>query len=191
VNPVSFASYADYSVTVNDGVYTTWSTTATLRPALGPVIITQPANLAAPVGGSPTFSVTASTSSGATNYQWTYYGTNLTSATARTLPLANVQPVSFGGPYNVIVSDGFNSVTSTPAATLTLMPTIKSPALLSGTNFVLSFNTQIGQAYVVDFKTNLTDAVWKALTTNNGTGGIVTVTNTANSANGFYRVRLQ
>jgi hypothetical protein len=44
---------------------------------------------------------------------------------------------------------------------------------------------------VVDFKTNLTDAVWKALKTNSGTGGIITVTNTANSAHGFYRVRLQ
>jgi len=180
-------------VTVNDGVYTAWSANAILAPASGPVIVTPPSNLTAVVGGSPTFSVTASTSSGATNYQWTYYGTNLTSATASTLTLANVQAVSFGGPYAVIVSDGFNSITSSPAATLTLAssPTIASPAAPGGTSFVLNFNTQIGPAYVVDFKTNLTDAVWKALKTNSGTGGIITVTNAANSAHGFYRVRLQ
>ena len=193
VNPVVAASFGNYLVTVNDGVYTAWSTNATLASASGPVIVTPPSNLAAVVGGSPTFSVTASTSSGTTNYQWTYYGTNLTGKTASTLTLANVQPVSFGGPYAVIVSDGLTSVTSTPAATLTLAssPSIASPAAPGGTSFVLSFNTQIGPAYVVDFKTNLTDAVWKALETNNGTGGIITVTNTANSAHGFYRVRLQ
>jgi hypothetical protein len=193
VNPVVAASFGNYLVTVNDGVYTAWSANATLASASGPVIVTPPSNLTAVVGGSPTFSVTASTSSGTTNYQWTYYGTNLTSATASTLTLANVQAVSFGGPYAVIVSDGFNSITSSPAATLTLAssPTIASPAAPGGTSFVLSFNTQIGPAYVVDFKTNLTDAVWKALKTNSGTGGIITVTNTANSAHGFYRVRLQ
>jgi hypothetical protein len=195
VNPVVAASFGSYSATVNDGAYTSWSTSATLKPASGPVIITPPSSLAAVVGGSPTFSVTVSTSTGATNYQWTYYGTNLTSASAttRTLTLANVQPVSFSGPYAVIVSDGFISITSTPAATLTLAgsPAISSPAVPGHTNFVLSFNTQIGPAYVVDFKTNLTDAVWRALKTNSGTGSIITVTNTANSPSGFYRVRLQ
>ena len=72
-----------------------------------------------------------------------------------------------------------------------ISPTITSPALQGGTNFVFSFNTQIGSAYVVDFKTNLTDAAWKPLNTNSGTGGIITVTNAANSTRGFYRVRLQ
>jgi len=195
VNPVVAASFGSYSVAVNDGAYTSWSSNATLKPASGPVIITPPSSLTAVVGGSPTFSVTASTSSGVTNYQWTYYGTNLTSATATTknLTLANVQSVSFGGPYAVIVSDGFNSITSTPAATLTLAssPSITSPAVPGHTNFVLSFNTQIGPAYVVDFKTNLTDATWKSLKTNSGTGSIITVTNTVNSPSGFYRVRLQ
>ena len=56
---------------------------------------------------------------------------------------------------------------------------------------MFSFGTQVGTAYVVDFKTNLTDLVWKALETNNGTGGIIIVTNTVDTAHGFYRVRLQ
>jgi hypothetical protein len=194
VNPVLAASFGSYSVAVNDGAYSSWSTNATLKPASGPVIITPPGNLAAVVGGSPVFSVTAGTSSGVTNYQWTYYATNLTSASATTksLTLTNVQAASFGGPYAVIVSDGFNSITSTPAATLTLatQPSITLPGF-AGTNFSLSYGSQVGPAYVVDFKTNLADAAWKPLKTNNGTGGIINVTVATNTVSGFYRVRLQ
>ena len=116
----------------------------------------------------------------------------MTGATASTLTLANVQAVSFGGPYTVIVNDGFNYVTSTPAATLThaVQPSIRSPSY-SGGNFNLSYNSQLGPAYVVDFKTNVTDATWKPLKTNSGTGGIITVTVVPNTPRGFYRVRLQ
>jgi hypothetical protein len=193
LNPTVAANYSSaFSVLVDDGTYSTWSSTATVVATTPPSISTPPSNLAAVIGGSPTFSVTASTSSGVTNYQWTYYGTNLSGATAQTLTLANVQAVSFGGPYNVVVNDGTTSVTSSPAATLTLAvsPTITSP-VRAGTNFQLSFNTEVGPAYVVDFKTNLTDAVWSHLQTNNGTGGIIPVTTPATGTHRFFRVRLQ
>jgi len=191
VSPVTSASYVSYSVSVNDGAYSTWSATVTLTPASGPVILTPPVSRAAVLGSSPSFAVTASTSSGTTNYQWTYYGTNLASATTRTLTLAGVQPVSFGGPYTVIVSDGFTSVTSAPVMlSIPSSPAINPPAV-TGTTFSLSYGSQFGPSYVVDFKTNLTDAVWKPLATNSGTGGTITVNTTAAASHGFYRVRLQ
>ncbi len=194
ISPTVAANYTGtVSAVVNDGTYPTYSTNAHVIPASSPLIVTPPSNLAAVVGGSPTFSVTASTFSGVTNYQWQYYGTNLPGATARTLTLANVQPVSFGGPYTVIVNDTFTSVTSSPAVSLSVAvsPTIASPSL-SGTNFSLSYASQLGPQYVVDFKTNLTDAVWQHVVTNNGTGGVINVTVGNNtSPRGFYRIRLQ
>jgi len=151
-----------------------------------------PTNAVASVGGSATFSVTASTVTGVTNYQWYFNGLAIAGATGPSLTVNPVKTNSFGG-YAVTVSDGAYTTWSS-TATLTLAstsPTITSPALQGGTNFVFSFGTQVGTTYVVDFKTNLTDAVWKALETNNGTGGIIIVTNTVDTAHGFYRVRLQ
>ena len=152
-----------------------------------------PTNVLASVGGSATFSVTASTVTGVTNYQWYFNGVAIAGATGPSLTINPVATNSFGS-YVAAVSDGAYTTWSSNA-TLTLAsassPTITSPALQGGTNFVFSFNTQIGTTYEVDFKTNLTDAIWKALETNNGTGGIITVTNAVNTAHGFYRVRLQ
>src|SRR5207245_8187674 len=123
---------------------------------------------AAVVGSSPSFSVTATTSSGVTNYQWFLNGNSVSGGTARTLTRANVQPASFGA-YTVSVSDGFTSVTSSPPANLTfaVSPNITSPSV-SGGNFNLTFNSEFGPAYVVDFKSNLTNATWTPVATNNG-----------------------
>ena len=193
LNPTAAGDYgAAFSVLVSDGAYNTWSTTATVAPVTGPAVLTPPASLAAVVGGSPTFSVTARTSSGATNYQWMYYGTNLASATSRTFTLTSVKAASFNGPYTVRVGDGFSFVTSAPPATLTMAvsPTIASPAR-AGTNFTLHFGTEIGPFYVLDYKSALTNAAWTPVSTNAGTGGIISVTNSTTNPQGYYRIRLQ
>jgi len=194
INPVTVASYATYNVSVSDGAYTVYSSNATIHPVTGPAINTPPSSRAAVVGSSPTFTVTASTSSGTTNYQWMYYGTNIPSASAKALTLTNVQPVSFGGPYTVSVSDGFTSVTSSPPANLTLAvsPSITSPSV-SGGQFHLTFNSEVGPSYIVDFKSNLTNATWTPVVTNGGTGNPITVnlSNPGSSPQGFYRIRLQ
>jgi hypothetical protein len=155
-------------------------------------VITGPTNAVASVGGSATFTVTATTVTGVTNYQWYFNGVAIAGATGRSLTVSPVTTNSVGI-YSVTVYDGVYTSWSS-SATLALAstsPTITSPAIRSGTNFVFSFTTQIGSAYVVDFKANLTDALWTPLETNNGTGGIIIVTNVVNSARGFYRVRLQ
>ncbi len=63
---------------------------------------------------------------------------------------------------------------------------------LSGTSLNLSFPTQAGFNYVVEWKGALTDGVWNALVTNPGTGSPITVpAETQPDAHRFYRVRLE
>src|SRR5262249_48735841 len=70
ISPLTVASFGTaYAVQVSDGAYSVWSSNATVVAASGPVITTQPSNRSAVAGSSPSFSVTASTSTGITNYQ--------------------------------------------------------------------------------------------------------------------------
>jgi hypothetical protein len=193
---VALANYGSYRVEVGDGRYTTVSGTVILI-APAPVINVQPASRAAVVGSSPTLSVTATTFSGATNYQWLYYGTNVSGtgvsgATNRVLTLAGIQPVRFNGPYTVRVNDGTTSITSAPAATITVAvsPTVSAPQT-QGTNLVFSYPSEVGPNYVVDFKTALTNAAWTPIKTNAGSGGTINFTNALSGDQGYFRVRLQ
>jgi len=121
-----------------------------------------------------------------------YYNTNpvASSATSGTIMVGYCDPWddlangSAGSGEGCAIIDNLNVVALNP------LPTITSPALIGG-NFLLSYNTEVGPAYVVDFKENLTDVAWLPVSTNNGTGGIITVTNAALGSSGFYRVRLQ
>src|SRR5262249_36444939 len=84
ISPLQASSFGTaYAVLVSDGAYSVWSSNATVVAASGPVILTQPTSRAAVIGSSPSFSVTARTSTGVTNYQWMYYGTNIASGTSR------------------------------------------------------------------------------------------------------------
>ena len=75
-------------------------------------------------------------------------------------------------------------VVSTPDA-----PTI-TPSLSGGT-LNLSFPTQVGFAYTVQTKTNLTDATWHTLTVTNGTGSPIVLNSTAGAAHAFFRLSVQ
>ena len=193
---VAAANYGSYRVEVNDGRYTTVSAAAVLTPP-PPVILSAPGSRAAVVGSSPTFSVTAVVFSGITNYQWMYYGTNVSGAgvsgaTTVTLTLSNVQPVSFGGPYTVRVNDGTTSVTSSPPAFLTMAvsPTLSTPVLLDA-ELAYSFATEAGPSYVVEFKSSLTNVAWTPFQTNVGNGSPISVTNMLTGSEGYFRVRLR
>jgi hypothetical protein len=70
-----------------------------------------------------------------------------------------------------------------------LSPTI-APSI-SGGNINLSFPTQTGRSYTVQFKTNLTDAGWSTLTTTNGTGVTAIVPGGSTTDRRFYRLTVQ
>jgi hypothetical protein len=61
-------------------------------------------------------------------------------------------------------------------------------ATLSGGTINLSFPTQNGLNYTVQYKTNLTDSTWQTLNTVSGTGSTKVVPETANPPHGFYRL---
>ncbi|MDB6124008.1 MAG: hypothetical protein JWQ71_3001 [Pedosphaera sp.] len=65
-----------------------------------------------------------------------------------------------------------------------------TPSLAGGT-LKLSFPTQNGFAYTVQYKTNLTDASWSTLTVTNGTGASAVVTDTTVGARRLYRLSIQ
>jgi hypothetical protein len=75
-----------------------------------PQIQAQPTDQYAAVGGSATFSVTAS-GSGTLTYQWAFNGTAISGATGSTYTVANAQ-ASNSGQYTVTVTNSNGSVTS-------------------------------------------------------------------------------
>jgi hypothetical protein len=184
-------NYGSFRVIVNDSVHFVTSSVAVFTPP-APVIVTQPASLYAVVGGSPKFLVLAQTFSGVTNYQWYSNAVSVAGATASTFTLANVQASAFGQNYTVGVNDGTTSITSSPAATLSIasLPGI-SGSLLTGGKFQFSFASQTGPSYVVQSSTNLLNSNWVPVITNVGTGGNISVTNTATNSQGYYRIKLQ
>ena len=185
-------NYGTYSWSVKDGNFTVLSTNATLTPPVPNIVSVLPATRAAVIGGSATFTVIATTSSGVTNYQWLSNAVSIASATNTVLSLTNVQAGNFGSIYRVRVNDGTTSITNAAPVTLTLAlsQTITSPSWVTN-RFKFNFNTEVGPSYVVDSKTNLLQASWVPLSTNTGTGLSISVTNTTSGAQGFYRLRLQ
>jgi hypothetical protein len=74
--------------------------------------------------------------------------------------------------------------TSTPTAAA-ITPT------LAGGTLKLSFPTQTGFAYTVQYKTNLTDVSWGTLTVTNGTGSTAVVTDATVGPRRLYRLSIQ
>lgn len=90
--------------------------TAEPPPPTAPTITTHPASQSVALGGTVTFSVTASGTTPFT-YQWRKNEQPINAATSSTLTLSNVQSTDAGN-YDVIVTNSVGSVTSN-AATLT------------------------------------------------------------------------
>jgi hypothetical protein len=82
-------------------------------PLNSPVIISQPTNQTVTVGGTATYSVTASGTS-PLSYQWNFNGTNLNGATNTFLTLTNVQ-LGQAGNYAVLVTNVYGSILSSNA----------------------------------------------------------------------------
>jgi len=81
------------------------------------IIVNQPQAVALAAGANATFSVTATNSSSLVSltYQWQKDGNPISGATNSLLAITNVQPVNIGD-YNVVVSGGFQAVTSASAS---------------------------------------------------------------------------
>lgn len=91
--------------------------TNTVVPNTPPSITAQPQSQTNAFGGTANFTV-AVNGTAPLAYQWRFFGTNLTSATAASLSLTNLQ-VANAGNYTVVVTNAYGSVTSA-VATLTV-----------------------------------------------------------------------
>ena len=112
-----------YAVAVQNSCGAVTSAVATLT-VYQPVEITrEPAHQMVPAGGTATFQVTA-VGDPAPAYQWSFQGTNLTGATARSLVISNVMERDLGT-YQVTVWNEFSATTSAPAW-LFMSPSIRS-----------------------------------------------------------------
>jgi len=179
-----------YSVKVSNLGGNTNSSPAILNvlpPA--PTISQDPQSRAAVPGGSALFSVAASGSNPV--YQWQLNQTNLLGATSTLLTLSNIQQSAFG-PYRAIVTNSGGAATSAVAhLTFAVSPGIVGSSLQAGT-FSLQFMSEVGPSYGLEFKQSFSDAAWLELTRTNGTGSLITVSDTsATNDSGFYRLELR
>ena len=78
---------------------------------------------------------------------------------------------------------------------LMLIPTIPSPKLtatINGGNITVSFPTQTGYSYQLQYKDHLTDANWISLGSPiSGNGSVQSGTDTATGSARFYQVQVQ
>ena len=105
--------------------------------------------------------------------------------------MANLQPVNFAD-YTVLVTNAGGSVLSATARlSIAVSPMIVSPNFNSG-SFRLTFPTELGPTYEVEYKQDLNAPSWQLLTNVIGTGSPLTITNSSGtSATKFYRIKVR
>ncbi len=126
---ISSAQAADsgaYSVTVSNSAGSVTSASCTLSVLLPPTISQQPASQTPSLGGSATFSVTAS-GSAPLAYQWFRNGTAIQGATSSTFLISSVQSSDVAS-YNVRISNSAGQATSA-SATLSNPGSLTPPSI--------------------------------------------------------------
>jgi len=152
----------------------------TVQPQGGGVLIGSNLLLSVSATGAPPFA-----------YQWRLNAIGLSGATNSTLLLANLQP-SQSGNYSVTVSNQAGGTLSSNACVQALqIPRITSLAPSNGI-LTLSFTTDTGRTYRIEFKNSLSDPAWSFLTNLAGNAPTSAVTdNVFGQQSRFYRVALQ
>jgi hypothetical protein len=121
LNNVQAGDAGAYALVATNAAGSATSQAATLtllsQPAAAPSITSEPSNVTAAIGGTATFSVTA-TGSPTPSYQWRKNGANIGGATGSSLTLTNIQEADAGS-YSVIATNAFGSAVSREA-TLTV-----------------------------------------------------------------------
>jgi len=70
-------------------------------------------------------------------------------------------------------------------------PTISNIKVM-GSNFTLSAPSQAGYSYILEYKNSMSDSTWIPIQTNNGTGGMIDLTNAGMTGpSRFFHIRVQ
>jgi hypothetical protein len=177
-----------------------------------PIIVQGPTNTAALTNTTATFSVTV-VGAAPFFYQWRFNisipaGTGVTTtANSSTLTLSNVTSAN-QGVYDVIITNIFGAVTSTPAAILfvtnssTGLPGLPLAAVGAGNNLrieSITFDSNVvaiavtggasHKTLVLEYKDALSETDWMALSTNGGTATILIDPKPPLDRSRYYRVR--
>ena len=115
---VQLGDAGTYSVFANSAAGGVTSSNAVLKVGIAPVITAQPQGVTNYVGGTASFSVTATGTP--LNYQWLKSGSIIAGATNSLLTFTNLSTAN-AGLYSVVVSNFVGSATSSPLAMLTVL----------------------------------------------------------------------
>ncbi len=175
--------------TLTQSAYIVVTNSAAVTLSNPPSITTQPQDQVLLAGRDAVFTVQA-TGTLPLTYQWRFGGTDISGATDSGYTRPNVQPPD-GGLYDVVVTNTFNSVTSS-AARLTVVnrPLLMAPSLLSDGTFTFLLSGDAGFNYAIEATTNLTD--WAVVTTLTNANGLIPFaeTNLPGTLLRAYRARL-
>jgi hypothetical protein len=137
----------------------------------------------------------AGTSSQTTSYLGTFKGTGASFTTWQYVPLINTNnsqlvAVTFNGLDTLqMLADGNEN-----ANFFMLVPVaqqVNLTATLSGGNVSLSFPTQTGFTYTVQYKNHLTDSTWLTLGSVSGDGTVKSLSDGTGQPSRFYRLSIQ
>ncbi len=142
ITSTSASDAGNYAVVVSNPVGSVTSDTASLTVAVPPTITADPQAQNANAGDSVTFTVSATGSP--LTYQWQKDGVDITGATEASFTIASVALTDTGS-YAVVLSDGFQSITSAAASlvvsaapTITVQPQGASIDLETSVTFSVS-----------------------------------------------------
>ena len=157
ITNTSTTNSGTYSVVVANGVGAVLSVPATLTVSGPPSITIQPTNQNVLVGGTASFSVTAS-GFAPISYQWRSNSVNLLNATNTTYTIQKVVTNDVAS-YSVVVTNLAGGVTSSNALLTVLVPPVLKLQFLAGYP-LLNLNGMLSNNYVVQYSTNLVDTNW-------------------------------
>jgi hypothetical protein len=155
-----------------------------------PTITQQPQTQTVTNGGTAMFSVIA-TGTQPLSYQWRRNGNPITGANSSTFSLSGVQ-LTNAGEYTVVVSNSAGSATSDGA----LLRVLVAPTLVNmsyaGNNFTVSFGSESGLNYQLQYKNDLGEAMWHPLDSVMGNANLLQLVDTNTLApSRFYRILVQ
>jgi hypothetical protein len=183
----------NYSVLVANVSGSVTSSPALLTVYVPPTITLQPQSVTNLAGATTGFSVMAN-GNPSPSYQWQLDSTNISGATTDTLTLTNVQPAQAGN-YTVIVTNLAGAVTSSNAAlfVIVISPVITVGSDVLNNTFGLSFPTQNGLGYHLEYKNDLGSTNdWQELTNVLGDGNPATLNVPTDAPTmRYFRLRVQ
>ena len=181
----------NYAVVVTNNYGSATSLVAALTVNYPPVITNGPVNVAVVVGGNAVFTVGVG-GDAPLSYQWYFNGTNAVGLNTNVLALVDVQGTNAGN-YAVVVTNNYGSATSSNAVLYVFDagPVVSVSAGAAPNTFNLSFATQNGLGYHLEFKDDLVSTNdWQELTNVVGDGNVMTLNlSTVATTMRYFRLR--